>query len=102
MASAQVWRTLPSFPMVVWPRAMASSSLSPRRCWHKAKPSRGSNREETMTNKETKIELPEELPEGLPVPEDDGAADHLPGKQLPSVALKSTAGASWISPPSPA
>ena len=45
-----------------------------------------------MTNKETKIELPEELPEGLPVPEDDGAADHLPGKQLPSVALKSTAG----------
>ena len=55
-----------------------------------------------MTNKETKIELPEELPEGLPVPEDDGAADHLPGKQLPSVALKSTVGASWISPPSPA
>ena len=52
-----------------------------------------------MTNKETKIELPEELPEGLPIPEDDGAADHLPGKQLPSVALKSTAGASWISPP---
>jgi peroxiredoxin len=45
-----------------------------------------------MTNKETKIELPEELPEGLPVPEDDGAADYLPGKQLPSVALKSTAG----------
>ena len=45
-----------------------------------------------MTNKETKIELPEELPEGLPVPEDDGAADYLPGKQLSSVALKSTAG----------
>lgn len=35
---------------------------------------------------------PNELPEGLPVPEDDGAADHLPGKRLPSVALRSTAG----------
>ena len=34
---------------------------------------------------------PNELPEGLPVPEDDGAADHLSGKRLPSVALKSTA-----------
>ncbi len=33
-----------------------------------------------------------ELPEGLPVPEDDGAADHLLGTQLPSVPLKSTAG----------
>ncbi len=45
-----------------------------------------------MTDRETKIELPEELPKGLPVPEDDGAADHLPGKRLPSVALRSTAG----------
>jgi peroxiredoxin len=35
---------------------------------------------------------PNELPEGLPVPEDDGAADHLPGKWLPSVALRSTVG----------
>ncbi len=35
---------------------------------------------------------PNVLPEGLPVPKDDGAADHLPGKRLPSVALKSTAG----------
>ncbi len=33
-----------------------------------------------------------ELPEGLPVPEVDGAADHLQGKWLPSVALRSTAG----------
>ncbi len=34
----------------------------------------------------------DKLPEGLPVPEDDGAADHLPGAQLPSVPLRSTAG----------
>jgi peroxiredoxin len=30
------------------------------------------------------------LPEGIPVPTDDGAADHLPGRRLPSVALIST------------
>jgi peroxiredoxin len=33
-----------------------------------------------------------ELPENLPVPEDDGAADHLPGARLPSMPLASTAG----------
>jgi peroxiredoxin len=33
-----------------------------------------------------------ELPEGIPVPTDDGASDHLPGMQLPSVALMSTTG----------
>lgn len=32
------------------------------------------------------------LPAGLPVPVDDGACDHLPGMQLPSVPLRSTAG----------
>ena len=32
------------------------------------------------------------LPAGLPVPADDGAADHLPGAVLPVVALPSTAG----------
>jgi peroxiredoxin len=32
------------------------------------------------------------LPEGLPVPEDDGAADHLPGSDVPHVALPSTLG----------
>jgi peroxiredoxin len=32
------------------------------------------------------------LPEGLPVPEDDGAADHLPGLELPDVALPSSQG----------
>jgi len=33
-----------------------------------------------------------ELPSDLPVPEDDGAADHLPGSALPPVALPSTDG----------
>jgi peroxiredoxin len=32
------------------------------------------------------------LPEGLPVPVDDGACDHLPGLRLPAVPLPSTAG----------
>ena len=32
-----------------------------------------------------------ELPEDLPVPTDDGSADHLPGIQIPSVPLSSTA-----------
>ncbi|WP_431042845.1 peroxiredoxin [Streptomyces sp. P1-3] len=35
---------------------------------------------------------PHRLPEGLPVPEDDGAAAHLAGRRLPSIALPSTAG----------
>ncbi len=33
-----------------------------------------------------------ELPANLPVPEDDGACDHLPGLRVPSVPLPSTAG----------
>ena len=33
-----------------------------------------------------------QLPDGLPVPVDDGACDHLPGAQVPSVRLASTAG----------
>jgi len=33
-----------------------------------------------------------ELPEGLPEPHDDGAANHLVGMQMPSVALPSTNG----------
>ncbi|HSJ72879.1 MAG TPA: peroxiredoxin [Miltoncostaeaceae bacterium] len=32
------------------------------------------------------------LPPGLPEPEDDGAADHLPGAAVPDVSLPSTAG----------
>lgn len=32
------------------------------------------------------------LPADLPVPEDDGACDHLPGLALPKVELRSTAG----------
>ncbi|MDP3088448.1 MAG: peroxiredoxin [Methylotenera sp.] len=34
------------------------------------------------------------LPAGLPVPIDDGLADHLEGKRLPSLTLISTSGAS--------
>jgi peroxiredoxin len=32
------------------------------------------------------------LPEGLPVPVDDGACDHLVGMRVPAIALPSTAG----------
>jgi peroxiredoxin len=32
------------------------------------------------------------LPEGLPVPEDDGACDHLVGQSVPSMELQSTSG----------
>jgi peroxiredoxin len=32
------------------------------------------------------------LPGDLPAPEDDGACDHLPGAEMPSVSLQSTAG----------
>src|SRR4051812_30632902 len=32
------------------------------------------------------------LPPNLPVPIDDGACDHLPGRRLPAVSLPSTAG----------
>lgn len=32
------------------------------------------------------------VPDGLPVPEDDGACNHLAGKALPSIALPSTSG----------
>ena len=34
-----------------------------------------------------------DLPKNLPVPTDDGAADHLIGRQLPDTALLSTSGA---------
>jgi peroxiredoxin len=34
----------------------------------------------------------EQLPADLPVPEDDGAADHLPGLVLPALPLESTSG----------
>jgi peroxiredoxin len=36
------------------------------------------------------------LPEGLPVPVDDGACDHLPGMSVPAIALPSTAGGSVL------
>jgi peroxiredoxin len=34
------------------------------------------------------------LPDDLPVPEDDGAADHLPGSAVPAVALEGSEGSS--------
>ena len=37
---------------------------------------------------------PNVLPEGLPVPEDDGACDHLEGTALPSVSLTASDGGS--------
>lgn len=39
-----------------------------------------------------RIDSPHDLPEGLPVPIDDGATDHLTGMMLPSVPLTSTRG----------
>ncbi len=35
---------------------------------------------------------PFELPQDLPVPLDDGACNHLPGKELPALTLASTGG----------
>jgi len=35
---------------------------------------------------------PYTLPEGLPVPEDDGGADHLSGAEVPALVLDSTSG----------
>lgn len=35
---------------------------------------------------------PASLPDDLPIPEDDGAADHLPGTKVPPVLLDSTSG----------
>jgi peroxiredoxin len=37
---------------------------------------------------------PYTLPDDLPVPEDDGACDHLPGRSLPSLRLRATTGES--------
>ena len=34
----------------------------------------------------------QEIPDNLPVPEDDGACDHLPGTSMPPVPLPSTSG----------
>jgi peroxiredoxin len=40
---------------------------------------------------------PYTLPDGLPVPVDDGAADHLPGTEVPSIVLDSSRGAVDVS-----
>ena len=34
----------------------------------------------------------ERLPEHLPIPEDDGACAHLPGRRLPALSLRTTSG----------
>ena len=34
----------------------------------------------------------ERLPDHLPIPEDDGACDHLPGRRLPALSLRATSG----------
>ena len=39
-----------------------------------------------------RVRDPTALPDDLPVPEDDGAADHLPGTRLPAIALPATDG----------
>jgi peroxiredoxin len=39
------------------------------------------------------VQDPYVLPEGLPVPDDDGAADHLGGAELPDLVLPSSQGA---------
>jgi peroxiredoxin len=36
---------------------------------------------------------PQNLPPGIPAPQDDGAADHLTGMRLPDLALPATSGA---------
>ena len=43
-----------------------------------------------MTDKDTNTYLG--LPKDLPVPQDDGAADHLTGTEMPAVALTATSG----------
>ncbi len=39
------------------------------------------------------VKDPLQLPDDLPVPEDDGAADHLAGTALPAITLRATDGA---------
>ena len=45
-----------------------------------------------MRGERLSLHDPYVLPEGLPVPEDDGATDHLPGIELPNVVLPSSCG----------
>lgn len=46
---------------------------------------RGFTQEETMSDYTT-------IPDGLPVPTDDGAADHLPGMRMPAITLTAADG----------
>ena len=47
----------------------------------------------TWRNGSVSVSDPYVLPDGLPVPPDDGAADHLMGSKLPDVVLPSSQGA---------
>ena len=52
-----------------------------------------------MTHRDAEVTHdPYVLPEGLPKPVDDGATDHLPGKQIPHVMLPSTMGDVALAP----
>ncbi|WGD36872.1 MerR family DNA-binding transcriptional regulator [Lysinibacter sp. HNR] len=44
--------------------------------------------------KEDSVTDPVPLPQGLPIPEDDGAADHLPGTRMPELTLATSDGGS--------
>jgi peroxiredoxin/DNA-binding transcriptional MerR regulator len=44
------------------------------------------------TAEETGMTTLNQLPADLPIPQDDGAADHLPGLEMPHTELRSTAG----------
>ncbi|AJT41361.1 redoxin domain-containing protein [Psychromicrobium lacuslunae] len=53
---------------------------------------RGFPNSETMEVSQMPSTSYEKLPENLPVPQDDGLADHLPGLSLPELNLPSTSG----------
>jgi peroxiredoxin len=64
--------------------------------WSSLENPRNSAELKTYRSRDCDMEMPmqtyETLPEGLPVPEDDGAARHLPGQLLPAIALRATHG----------
>jgi peroxiredoxin len=76
--------------MGVWPPADSRNpSLSAARC---SLNQDGRSGKEILASDPAVIVDPTVLPEGLPEPEDDGAASHLPGRRMPTLALPSTSG----------
>jgi peroxiredoxin len=59
---------------------------------HRTQSDHGDGRHVKVNILSAVVSDPYVLPEGLPVPEDDGACDHLPGRALPPLTLKSTHG----------